>query len=146
MSRRLRTPEGEYDWWDIETAFYVEQQGIDPEKARLFVILRWMILGDFRPLEEAIRKGGAIDDAILGLLAKMISERRLKLLPKRRGRPKAAYSFARNFLVGTAYEDKQDSSSDEAVVHIAQTIGMSEQTVRRAVTQWRKTQHNISDK
>ena len=41
------------DEWDIEAAFYVEKKGIEPDKARTVVILRWMYFGDFRPLAAA---------------------------------------------------------------------------------------------
>ena len=57
--------------WEIEEAFYINKRGIDPEKAHLFVILRWMAHGDFRPLAAAIwegGEGGALDDAILATL------------------------------------------------------------------------------
>jgi hypothetical protein len=54
---------GGHNEWEIEEAFYTNKRGIDPEKAHIFVILRWMYHGDFRPLAAAIREGGAIDDA-----------------------------------------------------------------------------------
>lgn len=56
---------GEHNEWEIEEWFYANKCGIDPETAHIFVILRWMSHGDFRPLAAAIRKPGDIDDAIL---------------------------------------------------------------------------------
>ena len=87
---------GEHNEW--EEAFYINKRGIDPEKAHLFVILRWMTHGDFRPLAAAIREGGAIDDAILGALARFIDEDRLKLARKGRGRRKDPATAARRVV------------------------------------------------
>ena len=61
---------GKHNEWDIEAAFYIKELGTDPEKARIFVILRWMYHGDFRPLAAAIWEGGPggnLDDAVLSL-------------------------------------------------------------------------------
>jgi len=63
---------GGHNEWEIEEGFHTNKCGFDPEKARIWVILRWMLFGDFRPLAAAIREGGAIDDAILGMLAQLI--------------------------------------------------------------------------
>jgi hypothetical protein len=63
---------GGHNEWDIEAAFYTNKCGFDPENACIFVILRWMSHGDFRPLAAAIwggGQGGTIDDAILSMLA-----------------------------------------------------------------------------
>jgi hypothetical protein len=133
--------------WDIETAFYTNWRGIGSENARIFTVLRWMWHGDFRPLAAAIDEGQVLDQAILNLLATMISEGRLKLIPRKgRGRPKAPSTYPRNIVAGLAYEHrrKEGHDSEEAFRFIADELSMSEENVRRAVTAWRKSrrEHN----
>jgi hypothetical protein len=131
---------GEHNEWDIEEAFYINKRGIDPEKAHLFVILRWMTHGDFRPLAAAIREGGAIDDAMLGALARFIDEDRLKLARKGRGRRKDPATAARRVVAALSYEVSNRPTSDEKFADIAERLGMSEESVRAAYTAYRKAQ------
>jgi hypothetical protein len=130
-------------YWDIEEAFYVNKRGIDPETAHVFTILRWMSHGDFRPLAAAIAEGHPLDQAVLNLLARFIGERRLKLIPRKgRGRPKAPATSARNIVAALAYEQRKQLGdlSDEAFTEIAEALGISEPSVRQAVTAWRRSQ------
>src|SRR5580704_10042046 len=131
---------GEHNEWDIEEAFYINKRGIDPEKAHLFVILRWMTHGDFRPLAAAIREGGAIDDAMLGALARFIDEDRLKLARKGRGRRKDPATAARRVVAALSYEVSNRPTSDEKFADIAERLGMTEESVRAAYTAYRKAQ------
>ena len=133
-------------WWDIETAFYVNKRGVDPANARIFTILRWMYHGDFRPLAAAINDGTVLDEAILNLLAQMIIDDRLRLVARkgRRGRPKAPETLARNVVAALAYEADQ-YQSQEAFEKIAKALGTSEQTVRQAVTAWRKAERKLKN-
>lgn len=133
-------------WWDIETAFYANKRGVDPANARIFTILRWMYHGDFRPLAAAINDGAVLDEAILNLLAQMIIDDRLRLVASkgRRGRPKAPETFARNVVAALAYEADQ-YQSQEAFDNIAKALGTSEQTVRQAVTAWRKAERKLKN-
>jgi hypothetical protein len=127
--------------WEIEEAFYTNKRGIDPEKAHLFVILRWMYHGDFRPLAAAIwegGEGGAIDDAILATLAQFIDEDRLKLVPKGRGRRKDPATFARRAVAALSYEASKRPTSDEKFADVADRLGMSKESVRAAITAWRR--------
>src|SRR5712671_3473420 len=111
----------EWQPWDIEITFYINKRGIDPDKARTFTILRWLWLGDLRPLEAAIVEGHEIDQAVLNTLADMISSDtsrsgkpppyRLKAVPLRQGRPKKPEHFARAFIATLAY-DAEDGKSD----------------------------------
>ena len=131
--------------WEIEITLYTELSGIDPEKARTLTIFRWMYHGDFRPLAAAISEGHVLSEAVLNLLADMISEDRLKLVPRKgRGHPKVPATFARNTVAALAYEkEKYQRPSDEAFEKIAAALGTSKQTVQQAVTRWRKSQHKI---
>jgi hypothetical protein len=132
--------------WEIEIAFYINDRDVDPEKARIFTILRWMHHGDFRPLAAAIWDGHKLDEVLLKSLAEMISEDRLKLVPRRgRGRPKAPGTTARKIVVGRAYEAAKNPSN-EVFETIAKTIGTSVQTVRKDLTAWRKAQREIARK
>ncbi len=128
------------DWWDDEIALHIKR-GIDPEKARIFTIMRWMYHGDFRPLAEAIRDGQVLDDAILGLLAQLIDEGRLKLAHAKRHRPKSPMAQARRIAAATLYQDALSAgySSGEAFEKLAAALGMSEQNIRQAVTALRKS-------
>jgi hypothetical protein len=125
--------------WEIETAFYINARGIDPDKARIFTIIRWMWNGDLRPLEAAIVEGHELDPAVLNTLADLISNGRLQVQPLRRGRPKKPELFARKVAAALAYES-ESGKSDEAFNRIAKAIGTSDRTVRQAVTALRKAQ------
>jgi hypothetical protein len=125
----------ERNWWYDEITFYIER-GIDPEKARIFTILRWMWHGDFRPLAAAIVERQIPEEA-LTLLHDMIIEGRLKLVHGKRQRPKSPEAQARNIALALLYEEAQHPSA-ETFDKIAEAFGVSEQTVRQAVTRLRK--------
>lgn len=127
--------------WEDETAFYITQLGTDPEKARIMTILRWMWHGDFRPLAAAIDKDQFLDPAIINLLSRMIHEGRLQLR-HRKGRPKKPEAGARQIAGAVKYENLRLSgrASDEAFREIARAFGTSEQSIRQAVTAWRKAE------
>jgi hypothetical protein len=127
------------DWWGDEIAFYIKG-GIDPDKARIVTILRWMWHGDFRPLAAAIWERQIPEEA-LTLLAQMIEEGRLKLAHAKRHRPKSPAAQARKIAAARLYQDALSAgySSDEAFEKLAAALGMSEQNVRQAVTAWRKS-------
>jgi hypothetical protein len=133
---------GEHNEWDIEVAFYVNECGVDLEKARAFVILRWMCNGDFKPLAAAIWEGGPggnLDDAVLATLAQLIDDGRVKLVPKGRGRPKYPAKDARRIVAGASYEAGDPKrKSDERIEEIGEQLGMSPQSVRNAITAWKK--------
>ena len=135
--------------WEIEVAFYTNERDIDPDQARIFMMLRWLYTGDLRPLEAAIIEGREIDRAVLNLLADMISgdasrlgkppPYRLTAVKLRRGRPKKPGLFARGIIAAREYE-RHAGNSDEAFERIAKEIGKSPRTVRQAVTAFRKAQ------
>jgi hypothetical protein len=139
-----------WEWWEIETEFLVSECGVDPDTARTWMMLRWLCHGDLRPLEAAMVKRQELDQAVLDLLADMISgdtsrfgrppPYRLKAVPLRRGRPKKRPEYwLRDLVAGRAYE-AADGKSDEVFDHIAKAIGRSHRTVRQAVTAFRKAQ------
>ena len=143
-------------WWDDEIAFYIEG-GIDLHKACTVTILRWLWCGDLRPLEAAIVEGQALDQAVLNLLADMISSDatrngspppyRLKALPLRgRGRPKRQEPNARAIALERAYKARSSRNSDLAFEEIANAAGVSPSTVRQAVTKLRKKHTEAHDK
>jgi hypothetical protein len=139
--------------WEIEVDFYTNKCGLDSDKARTFMMLRWLYHGDLRPLEAAIVEGHEIDRAVLNLLADMISsdESRLGKPPPHRliaaklsrGRPKKPELFARGEIAAQKYEGSRalrTESSDEVFERIANELGISPRTVRQAVTAFRKVQ------
>ncbi len=131
--------------WDVEVTFYVNKCGIDREKAHAFVIMRWMYHGDFRPLAAAIWEGGEgviILDAVLIMLARLIDEGRVTLLAKKRGRtgrPRDMAKDIRRIVAAMFYEtNKAAKKSDERIEEIGKFLGMSHQSVRNAITAWKK--------
>lgn len=137
IKRKLDQIDG-HNLWDIEEAFYINHGGVDPDKARTVVIFRWLWHGDLRPLAAAFDEGRQLPQAVLNLLHDMILEGRLTVTPRRRGSPKKPDKAARNIVAALAYEN-HPGKSKEAFAEIADAIGMSEQTVRQAVTAWRKS-------
>ena len=127
-------------WWDVETEFYINERGEDPDTARTVVILRWMWHGNFKPLIAAIDAGHNLDKAVLNALAFMLEgdiPARLQPLWRRRGRAKCPENWIRNLTAARAYEAK-DGKSDDAFADIAKTFGKSDRTIRQAVTALRK--------
>jgi hypothetical protein len=131
-------------WWDVETEFYINERGEDPDTARTVVILRWMWHGNFKPLIAAIDAGHNLDKAVLNALALMLEgdEKfpvRLQPVSGRRGRGRAQRpeNMIRNLIAARAYE-AEDGKSDEVFAYIAKAIGKSDRTVRQAVTAFRK--------
>jgi hypothetical protein len=126
--------------WDAEADFYTKNIGLDPAKARTFVVMRWTWHGDFRPLLAAIREH-RVDQDMLNQLGVMIMEGRLQVHRPRRGRSLNVEAGIRNIVAAKAYEHSApnwDDGSDELFERIANATGVSVESVRRAVTRWRK--------
>jgi hypothetical protein len=103
--------------------------------------------GDFRPLAAAIREGGALDDAILGMLAKMIDDGRLKLDRKGKGhRPKDPATMIKGIVAGLAYDHGNVANSDERFRRVAEMLVMGEKTVRGHVTAWEKAKKKYAER
>jgi hypothetical protein len=139
-------------WWNYEIEFYVSECGYTLNQARTFTILRWMWEGDLRPLQHAIMEKWELDDAVLLMLADMISDKpishpymaRYKIKAEQRtrsGRSKDPEEAGRAYMLGTIY-DSREIGSEPAFEAIAKHMGMSHQTVRNAVTAWRKMKHS----
>jgi hypothetical protein len=136
--------------WEIEVAFYTNERGFDPDEARLLMMLRWLYLGDLRPLEAAIVEGREIDRAVLNLLADMISSDatrlgkappyRLEAVKLSRGRSRKPELFARRVIAAGEYE-RHSGNSDEGFERIGKELGISPQAVRRDVTAFRKAEN-----
>jgi hypothetical protein len=120
--------------WEIEIAFYVEYFGMPPVEARAFTIQRWMHAGDLRPLAAAIEEG-PLDVVVLEKLRRMINDGRLKVVP---GSPRKPERHARDMLAFLTYE-ASEVPSDEAFEEISKGLGIGNKSVRKAVSDWRKT-------
>jgi hypothetical protein len=134
-----------YTEWDIEVRDLESRPGFDSEKARTHVILKWMGAGDFRPLAAAITEGRDLDDAVLKLLAKLITDGHLILKRTSRNRPPSPVADVKRMIAAATYDMwSKDGTyrSDQAFAEIAKFYGMSEPSVRGAVTQLRKRQRN----
>jgi hypothetical protein len=141
MTERTRRKRGRA-WWDVEIEFYIKERGVDPDKARMAVILRWMMHGNFKPLIAAIDRGHNIDKPVLTVLAIMLEGDkrfpvRLQLVSRRRGRAVCPENWIRNLTAARAYE-AADGKSDDVFADIAKTFGKSDRTIRQAVTALRK--------
>jgi hypothetical protein len=141
MTERTRRKRGRA-WWDVETEFYIKERGVDPDKARMAVIIRWMMHGNFKPLIAAIDRGH-IDRPVLTVLAVMLEGNknfpvRLKPLLRRRGRATCPENWIRDLTAARAYE-AADGKSDDVFADIAKIFGKGDRTIRRAVTGNRKS-------
>jgi hypothetical protein len=130
-------------WWDVEIEFHIKERGVDPDKARMAVIIRWMMHGDFRPLIDAIDRGH-IDRVrpVLTALAAMLEGNKnfsvhLKPVLRRRGRAVRPENWIRDLTAARAYE-AADGKSDDVFADIAKIFGKGDRTIRRAVTGNRK--------
>jgi hypothetical protein len=141
------------DWWDFEIAFYIEKMGLEPHKARTITLLRWLHHGDLRPLAAVITEGHEIDQAVLNALAMMISPEHFPEVPRFRieavpirghGRPKDVTSWIRTPILAWTYDKHigDGEKSDEVFRQIAEAVGVSESTVRQAVSAYRKQLKN----
>jgi hypothetical protein len=137
MKRKLNKIDG-HDPWEVEVAYYINVCQLDPVDARAWTIIRWMYLGDLRPLSAEIKKQGtAIDGAVLGSLERMIDEGLLTVKPRGRGRPTQPATTIRNTLAALRHENRDIKSAD-AIQAIADEFGMSDELVRRAIRHRRK--------
>jgi hypothetical protein len=121
--------------WDMEIALLTEID-FPLDEARNETIIRWMEMGDVRPLAAAITEGYASDE-VFKRLADLIRRGAQLTVPRRRGKPKQAAKAARDLIFWLMYEPRS-KRSDEAFREIAAKFGVSEQSVRQAVTKFRK--------
>jgi hypothetical protein len=136
------------DPWEIEIEYYLSLH-IGPEAARAHTISRWMQMGDLRPLHAAIVKALAsdnnetaalVDKEILESLKTLIDDGRLVVKPRRGGRPESSEKYVRNLNAALRYEKvSAGKKSDVAYKEVARDLGMTEATVREAVTEMRTT-------
>jgi hypothetical protein len=139
MTKRKQDHIGGHDPWEIQISYWIAK-GIDPATARIATIILWTHHGDLRPLRAAIAQSPALDEAILGCLARLIDEGRLTVKPKGRNRPKSPDKFPRDIAAAYLYEHElsADKTSQEALSIVAERLGVSEDNVRKAVTRFRK--------
>jgi predicted transcriptional regulator YheO len=120
--------------WEIELLTELEMPLHD---ARRDIISLWMEMGDLRPLGAAITEGYA---------SKLMLKHLAHLIVKRgRGKPKQAAKASRDRILWLLYDYGVFDSkrSDDAFREIAAKFGVSEQTVRQAVTKLRKPPSKI---
>ena len=124
--------------WDREIEL-LTKLGMPLHDARNDIISLWMGMGDLRALGAAITEGYA-SKLMLKHLAHLIHDGAQLTLKRGRGKPKQAAKTARDRIVSLLYEYGMFDSkrSDDAFREIAAKFGVSEQTVRQAVTKLRK--------
>jgi hypothetical protein len=135
------------NWPSVEVQYLIDK-GNDPETARTFVILRWMLHGDLRPLVAAIDEGQKLDKAVLNMLAAMIDgdtklspHYRLNAVPIGKGRPINAINHVQKLVSVWAYNVHTSNSkgkSKDSFKKIAAVLDLSESSVRQYITASRK--------
>jgi hypothetical protein len=122
--------------WEIEL---LTKLGMPLHDAQRDIISLWMEMGDLRPLGAAITEGYA-SKLMLKHLAYLIHDGAQLTVKRGRGKPKQATKGARDRISRLLYENGMFDSkrSDDAFREIAARFGVSEQTVRQAVTKLRK--------
>jgi hypothetical protein len=121
--------------WDMEIELLTKID-IPLDEARYETISRWMDMGDLRPLAAAITEG-YVSDEMLTDLADLIRSGAQLAVPRSRGKPKQAAKQSRDLIFWLMYEPRS-KRSDDAFREIAKKFGVSEQSVRQAVTKFRK--------
>jgi hypothetical protein len=133
--RKLNKIDGR-NLWDIEIELLTKID-VPLDEARNETIIDWMRMGDLRPLAAAITEG-YVSDEMLTNLADLISSGAQLTLPRSRGKPKQAAKGSRDLIFWLMYERGGSKRSDDRFRQIAETFGVSEQSVRQAVTKFRK--------
>jgi hypothetical protein len=127
--------------WNYEVLALAEQ-GMDHHKAKVHVIMQWMMDGDLRPLLASIKENGVLRGPVLGLLAKMLENGELAFKSRGRGRRRDPEAAARDQLVANMYEDfpraEAEANFDDLTEAIGKVTASSVETVKQAVTTGRK--------
>jgi len=138
MAKRKQDHIDGHDPWEIEIAYMVEHLELDPTDARAWVVIRWMSLGDLRPLAAEIKKQGtALDGAILMSLERIINEGQLTV-KRKRGAPIKPAKSIRDLVIKFRHANRTIKSA-EAIQEIAKDFNISDELVRRAIRQRRKS-------
>jgi hypothetical protein len=141
MSKRKADQIAGYNLWDLEIEDWINHCGLHPNDARAWTILRWMYWGNLRPLAAAIRARQPLNDVVLGTLAEMIDEDRLRAKPHGGGAPFRPGKSTRD-SIAAAFRERlvsQGKTPAEADRLTAALIRRSEESVRKAVTRSRKS-------
>jgi hypothetical protein len=150
MKQRVDKIDGR-DPWEIEIDFQVELRLASPEDARVRTIGRWMHWGDLRPLRTALARASlvndkmaALDTYILQCLIELIDQGRLVVKPAARsgpGRRQSPDKLARDLLGALLYKQNYEQQgagkSDNAFQDVADALGMTKDSLRKAVSNWR---------
>jgi hypothetical protein len=126
-----------HDPWDVEWSINADDVH-NPEDHFADVIIRYMNEGDLLPLAAAIRDAGKYQDGalhpyVLEHLITMIHEGRLIAKPAKRGRRSQPSKLPRDYMAYQLYE-----RGNTTFAEVADRLHMTEASVRKAVTHWRK--------
>ena len=140
MTKHSRPQVARRNLWDWEIEL-LTKLGMPLHDAQRDIISLWMEMGDLRPLGAAITEGHA-SKQVLKHLAHLIRNGAQLTVKRGRGKPKQA---ARDRILYLLYEYGifDNKRSDDAFREIAAKFGVSEQTVRQAVTKLRKPPSKI---
>ena len=128
--------------------FTIDKFVKDGFNRRTATMLNFMSYGDLKPLAAKILRGEELHPAVLNLLARMILGEaeyyRIETVPRRRGRPPKDNSSRDNLLSWGYERGKSEMGSDELLKFLANTTGVSVQTIKQAVTAHRKYKRSQS--
>ena len=135
-----------HDPWDIEIAFCVKYLRMSQEEAQFRTFVRWAEAGNLKPLRAAIAKARVIDDktnaiaeVTLVCLKALIDQGCLVAKPRLPHRPKSPDLLVRALIGAARYEQSDKKGRSDAVFkEIADELGMTEDTLRRAVRKVRR--------
>jgi len=136
--------------WDFETRLRTLLSGMPPDEASDTTIIKWLMSGDLRPLVSKLLERRIPGPLVLTYLALMMLDQdveglvpyRLKVVPRKAGRPKQPENFARDLVIHTLVEKQMKElgpgTYDASIKEVAERTGHRERLVRNAYDRYAK--------
>jgi hypothetical protein len=133
--------------WDFEAKLLTLLSGMSSDAASDKTIIYWLMSGDLRPLALERRIPGQL---VLTYLALMMLDQdveglvpyRLKVVPRKAGRPKQPENFGRDLAIRTLVDNRikelGPGTYDASIKDVAERTGHSERLVRNAYDRYAK--------
>ena len=130
--------------WDFEAKLLALLSGMSSDEASDRTIIYWLMSGDLRPLASNLFERRIPGQLVLTYLALMMLDQdveglapyRLKLVPRRAGRPKKPENFVRDLvlrtLVNKRIKELGPGTYDASIKDVAKSTRHSERVVRNA--------------
>src|SRR5262245_52637616 len=130
--------------WDLEAKLLALLSGMSSDEASDRTIIYWLMSGDLRPLASILFERRIPGQLVLTYLALMMLDQdveglapyRLKLVPRKAGRPKQPENFVRDLvlsrLVKKRIKELGPGNYDASIKDVAKRIRHSERLVQNA--------------